>query len=100
MWSECVRVCVCVCTQLLAAALSYAVAVHLAEVSGVEADAGRMQQHAVQTSQTALWWHAEVTRRMALQDDTYEEKHQTTHRGQNRQPHTHPEPVPGLLCAC
>ena len=63
----CVCVCVCVCTQLVAAALRDAVAVHLAEVSEVKADAGRMQQHAAQTSQSALWWHAEVTRCVALQ---------------------------------
>lgn len=63
----CVFVCVCVYTKLVAAALRDAVAVHLAEVSGVEADAGRMQQHAAQTSQSALWWHAKVTRRVALQ---------------------------------
>lgn len=55
----------CVCTQVIAAALCDAVAVHLAEVSGVETDAGRMQQHAAQTSQSALWRHAEVTRRVA-----------------------------------
>lgn len=60
-------VCVCVCvTQLMAAALGDAVAVHLAEVPGVEADAGRMQQHAAQASQSALWRHAEVTRGVAL----------------------------------
>lgn len=55
-----------VCTQLVAVALGDAVTVHLAEVSGVEANAGRMQQHAAQTSQSALWRHAEVTRRVAL----------------------------------
>lgn len=54
-------------TQLVAAALSNAVTVHLAEVSGVEADTGRMQQHAAQTSQSALCRHAEVTCCMALQ---------------------------------
>lgn len=54
-------------TRVVAAALADAVTVHLAEVSGVEADEGRMQQHAAQTSQTALRRHAEVARRMALQ---------------------------------
>lgn len=54
-------------TQVVAGALGDAVAVHLAEVPGVEVDAGRVQQHAAQTSQGALWRHAEVTRRVALQ---------------------------------
>lgn len=55
------------CTQVVAAALRDAVAVHLAEVSGVEANGSRMQQHAAQPSQSALWWHAEVASRVALQ---------------------------------
>lgn len=64
------EVCECVCTQVVAAALGDAVAVHLAEVSGAEVDAGRMQQHAAQTSQSALWWNIKVTRCVALQTDT------------------------------
>lgn len=71
-WSGavCVFVCVWVCTQLLAAALRDAVAVHFAEVPEVEADPVRMQRHAAQTSQSALWWYAKVTRRVALQRPT------------------------------
>ena len=67
----------CVCTRVVAAALCDAVTVHLAEVSGVEADADRMQQHAAETSQSALWWYAEVARRMALQTRRRHVNHHT-----------------------
>lgn len=63
------HMCVLLCphTQLLIAALRDPVTVHFAEVPGVEADNGGMQQHVAQTSQVAFWRDQAVTRRMALQ---------------------------------
>lgn len=58
--------CVCVSTQLVAAALGDAVHVHLAEVPGTEVDARRMQQHAAQSPQSALCWQASVARHVCL----------------------------------
>lgn len=56
----------CVCTQIKAAALSDAVDVHLVEVPGVDADAGWMQQHAAQTTQSAFCRHIEEAGRVCL----------------------------------